>query len=203
MSAYFGRVSPWLGAFPTHETTSLGVIRSLKLKGFKVISYGDDISSWPIGKRCQALLSGSMTLLDSASPTFSQELVHTLSAILEKEALRHFDEQQIKKQMKELGVIGESSKIMSVFQWVNRVSALSDFPVLITGETGTGKELIANALHKLDNKRRRGPFIAANCSAISSELAESEFLTPAGSFTEPTTIAADYSARPREAFSSR
>src|SRR5712664_3041038 len=41
-----------LGTFPAHETTSLGVIRSLKLKGFKVISYGDDIPSWPIGKRC-------------------------------------------------------------------------------------------------------------------------------------------------------
>ena len=164
-----------LGGFPANENTSLGIIRSLQLKGFKVISYEDNIPSWPIGKRCQALLSGSLQLLDSASQTFSLEFAQALTGMLEKEASRHYEEQQIKKQMKDLGVIGESSRMMSVFQWVNRVSALSDFPVLITGETGTGKELIANAIHRLDTKRRKGPFIAANCSAITSELAESEF----------------------------
>jgi transcriptional regulator with PAS, ATPase and Fis domain len=77
--------------------------------------------------------------------------------------------------MKELGIVGESHKMMSVLRWVIRVSALSDFPVLINGETGTGKELVANALHRLDTKRRAGPFIVANCGAISPALAESEF----------------------------
>lgn len=173
-----------LGAFLAHETTSLSVIRSLKLKGFKVISYEDDILSWPIGKRCQALLSGSLRLLDSASKTFSQEFVQALTGMLAKEANRHFEDQRIKEQMKDLGLIGESSQMMSVFQWVIRVSALSDFPVLITGETGTGKELIANAIHSLDAKRRKGPFIAANCSAISAGLAESElFGHRRGAFT--------------------
>jgi transcriptional regulator with PAS, ATPase and Fis domain len=65
--------------------------------------------------------------------------------------------------------------MMSVLRWVVRVSALSDFPVLINGETGTGKELVANALHRMDTKRRGGPFIVANCGAISPGLAESEF----------------------------
>ena len=87
-----------------------------------------------------------------------------------------------------LGIIGESAEMMSVFRWVMRVSALSDFPVLISGETGTGKELIANALHRLDSKRRKGPFIAANCSVISAGLAESElFGHRRGAFTGADT----------------
>jgi transcriptional regulator with PAS, ATPase and Fis domain len=51
---------------------------------------------------------------------------------------------------------------------------LSDVPALITGETGTGKELLAHAVHQLDLKRCQGPFIALNCSAINPGLVESE-----------------------------
>jgi transcriptional regulator with PAS, ATPase and Fis domain len=52
---------------------------------------------------------------------------------------------------------------------------LSDLPFLITGETGTGKQVLAHAIHRLDPKRADGPFIAVNCGAISPGLAESEF----------------------------
>jgi sigma-54-specific transcriptional regulator len=103
---------------------------------------------------------------------------------LKAELDARLDEEQVKEQMKELGIVGESYKMMSVLRWVVRVSALSDFPVLINGETGTGKELVANALHWLDTKRRAGPFIVANCGAISPALAESEFFGHRrGSFT--------------------
>lgn len=164
-----------LGESQFEITDSLNVISTLKLKGFKVISYAPGVFSWPIELRCKVLLTGASLLFDSSSPTFSEDLRQTLSRVLQAELEVCREEAQIKVRMKELGIVGESHEMMSVLRWVMRVSALSDFPVLINGETGTGKELVANALHRLDPKRRAAPFIVANCGAISPGLAESEF----------------------------
>jgi DNA-binding NtrC family response regulator len=164
-----------LGNSGAQEEHSLEVIRALTLKGLKVIVYDDGLLSCPIGKRCRALLNGSFLLLDSSSKSFTDELQQALIKVWKIERESQREEERIKEQMNALGIVGVSGKIISVFRWVARVSSLSDFPVLICGETGTGKELMANAIHKLDAKRRNGPFIAANCSAINSELAESEF----------------------------
>ena len=173
-----------LGESQFQITDCFGVISALKLKGIKVISYAPDVFSWPIALRCKVLLSGASLLFDSSSSTFSDDLRQTLSKVLKAELEARLEEEQVKEQMKELGIVGESYKMMSVLRWVVRVSALSDFPVLINGETGTGKELVANALHRLDTKRHAGPFIVANCGAISPALAESEFFGHRrGSFT--------------------
>jgi two-component system, NtrC family, nitrogen regulation response regulator GlnG len=82
-------------------------------------------------------------------------------------------------------LLGESAPMREVFRLIGRVAA-SDLNVLVTGETGTGKELVARALH--DESARRGkPFVALNTAAIPSELLESElFGHEAGAFTGAT-----------------
>ena len=79
-------------------------------------------------------------------------------------------------------IIGRSKKMQEIYELIDLVSS-SDVTVLITGENGTGKELVANAIHK-QSHRRKGPFVVANCSAYSPSLLESEiFGHEKGSFT--------------------
>jgi sigma-54 specific flagellar transcriptional regulator A len=83
------------------------------------------------------------------------------------------------------GIVGESDKMKSVFRLVERV-ADSDSTILINGETGTGKGMIAHAIHK-QSYRRDNPFISINCGAIPENLLESElFGHIKGSFTGAT-----------------
>ena len=69
-------------------------------------------------------------------------------------------------------IIGQSRDMIEVMKKVGRI-ANSESDVLIYGETGTGKDLIAQAIHRY-SPRRHGPFIIVNCSAIPSEMLESE-----------------------------
>ncbi len=79
-------------------------------------------------------------------------------------------------------IVGKSQAIKKVFNAVARV-APTDSTVLITGETGSGKEVMANAIHRL-SKRADAPFVAINCSAIPENLLESElFGYKKGAFT--------------------
>lgn len=80
------------------------------------------------------------------------------------------------------GLIGSSPAMEEVYRLTRRV-ARSNASVLILGETGTGKELIANAVHRLSD-RQSGPFVKVNCGALSESLLESElFGHVRGSFT--------------------
>jgi two-component system nitrogen regulation response regulator GlnG len=80
------------------------------------------------------------------------------------------------------GLLGESAVMQEVFRTIGRLSR-SDISVLITGETGTGKEVVARALHE-HSPRSIGAFVAINTAAIPSELLESElFGHERGAFT--------------------
>src|SRR5262249_16809318 len=97
---------------------------------------------------------------------------------------RRKDEQRLADMMARLGIVGQSAVMRSLGRWLLKVGPLSDLPVLVSGETGTGKELIARAIHDLDPKRCRGPFVPLNCATLGASLAESElFGHKKGAFT--------------------
>lgn len=80
------------------------------------------------------------------------------------------------------GMVGNHPSMINIQKLITRVAPLNE-TVLILGETGTGKELAARALHELSN-RNDGPFVAVNCGAIAGELVESElFGHEKGAFT--------------------
>lgn len=97
--------------------------------------------------------------------------------ILRNEIHRQFDFEAI---------VGKSPAMQRVFETIKKVAA-TDGTVLITGKSGTGKELVARAIH-YNSKRSASPFIAINCGAVVENLFESElFGHKRGSFTGATT----------------
>jgi len=108
-----------------------------------------------------------------------------------RNALAHLELQEENTRLKEaIGssyeIVGESSAVRALLEKIEKV-APTPARVLITGENGTGKELVARALHKR-SPRASGPFVEVNCAAIPSELIESElFGHVKGSFTGALT----------------
>ncbi|SFM64451.1 sigma-54-dependent transcriptional regulator [Thermodesulforhabdus norvegica] len=90
--------------------------------------------------------------------------------------------EQISRRIQYEDLIGAAPCMQKLFEVIEEVASV-DSPVLIRGETGTGKELVAKAIHA-KSPRRYGPFIAINCGAFSESLLESElFGHEAGAFT--------------------
>lgn len=110
----------------------------------------------------------------------SYEEIAALKARLEKENVYLQEEIRCEHNFEE--IVGDSPPLLALLRRVDQV-APTDSTVLIYGETGTGKELIARAIHDRSNRKKR-PLVKVNCSAISAGLVESELFGHAkGAFT--------------------
>ncbi|MEK6284165.1 MAG: sigma 54-interacting transcriptional regulator [Acidobacteriota bacterium] len=108
---------------------------------------------------------------------FYLQHAHLLPATFERDSRVFLDASRASKE-----IVGRDPKVLSLLEVVNRI-ADSPATVLVEGETGTGKELVARALH-YQSARRDRPFVAINCAAIPDNLLESElFGHEKGAFT--------------------
>ncbi len=111
-----------------------------------------------------------------AKPFTIQQLQSVVRSQLEGKRLRE-ENRLLRRQMERAyccgEILGESTAMRRLCEKIQRTCE-TDFDVLIVGETGTGKELVARAIHKR-SKRRQGPFVPVNCGAIPEELMEREF----------------------------
>lgn len=122
-----------------------------------------------------------------SKPINFDELNVTLQNALEAGALRSEVESlrgEVRRRAGYHDVIGVSRKITELMKFVNRVAASEASTILIQGESGTGKDLVAKAIHYRSSRSDR-PFVAINCSAIPETLMEAElFGHEKGAFTD-------------------
>jgi DNA-binding NtrC family response regulator len=128
----------------------------------------------------EAIKKGAFDYIEK--PPDLNRLLITIRNAMDKSSLMTETKKLKKEVSKNWEMIGESEAITDIKEMIERV-APTDARVLITGENGTGKELVARWLHEQSN-RSHAPFIEVNCAAIPSELIESQlFGHEKGSFT--------------------
>jgi DNA-binding NtrC family response regulator len=117
-------------------------------------------------------------------PFTLEQLEERIALLIDgQKAERHESKPAQPRPVKSAEIIGESPGIKKLFEVIGKV-ADSDLTVLITGETGTGKELVARALHEF-SRRRKPAFVAINCAAVPETLLEDELFGHApGAYTD-------------------
>lgn len=122
-------------------------------------------------------------------PFLPENLLATVQRLVDGKRLRE-ENRLLRRQVERAytfgEIVGRGVAMQKVFESIRRV-AETDFDVLIVGETGTGKELVARALHQR-SRRKDGPFVPVDCGAIPEQLMESEFFGhERGAFTGAQT----------------
>jgi len=119
-----------------------------------------------------------------SKPFHTDDLIFRIKKIIDYQTMKS-DYTILKNQCEDLpvfNIVGNSSRMQAVFDLIEKVSKV-DSNILITGESGTGKGLVANIIH-LKSKRAKKPFIKVSCAALPETLLESElFGHEKGSFT--------------------
>ena len=136
-------------------------------------------------------------------PLNLERLKLVIARILQERALRDelvYLREQLNVRDAFSNVISKSPRMHAILELVNHIATTST-TVLIEGETGTGKEMIARAIHQASSVQRPGPLVPVHCAALPENLLESElFGHEKGSFTGSVGQAArDDSSRPIEA----
>jgi len=115
-------------------------------------------------------------------PLSPERLIVSIKNALEASRIKAHRDELLKAEREDFTMIGESEPMQKLRQEILKV-AFSDSKVLITGENGSGKELVARAIHEL-SARKDSPFVKINCAAIPKDLVESElFGFEKGAFT--------------------
>jgi two-component system, NtrC family, nitrogen regulation response regulator NtrX len=155
-----------------------GVLRALEQKGSEVpvIVY---TGTGNYDRCIQAVQLGAYGFIDKAEPM--ERVVREVETVLERKRLRD-EVASLKHQLGETSLIGESAPIHRLREAIARVAPIPS-PVLIMGESGSGKELVARDVHR-HGPGAQGPFVAINCAALPENLVESElFGHERGAFT--------------------
>ena len=113
--------------------------------------------------------------------TLEVSVDNALESVRLKKEVRELQEKALRENVPLF--IGKSDAVQDVMEFVESVAKSPDTPILVVGETGTGKELVAGAIH-FRSPNFRGPLVGVNCAAIPRELIESElFGYEKGAFT--------------------
>ena len=165
-------VLPFDGAASPETAATLEFVRSFA-RHAAILVY-TDTSQLPIALYCRPLAAGARQILNEQSPTFREDLTAAVERLTHDLEAQFQEQHQLGEVFAGCGLIGRSAAMREVFRRAIKASHFSDLPLLILGETGTGKQRLAEAIHALDPRRRDKPFITINCAALSKTLAESE-----------------------------
>jgi two-component system response regulator AtoC len=164
----------------------LDLLATLKAKGnpatvIVMSAYGN------VDLAIEAIKAGAYDYIQK--PFKAEELLLTLRKAEERETLRRENralKQEIMRESSFDDILAKSAPMAAIFKTITKIADYKS-TVLVTGESGVGKELVARAIHRRSS-RRGGPFVAVNCGAIPENLLESElFGHKRGAFTDATT----------------
>jgi DNA-binding NtrC family response regulator len=191
-------VPPDLLVEPTGDAPAAGVpakplIRALKQADPGLIVIGLANGRASLSRCCAAVLDGADGFVDCRQGDLADQVVSRIEHCRQARAARSERTAPAAPVGEAFRIVGVSRPVVEVLSLARRAAQVSDAPVLISGETGTGKQLLAEAIHKMDPKRADRPFIPVNCASITGTLAESAlFGHVKGAFTGADTARQGY-----------